>query len=183
MSNDPILAVASRSPDNSSARADPHGALHIETYNSGSGSASAFLFRRELNTFVARPWRARQARARIISTGWFIALFQASKAGQAWQPPRTVGTNRVPVNSIYFLGWLARPRVRGGGPIIGSYARRVNTEEGWRSRRGREGARRTEELFSFCSFFSRTKERGNYGFLVHHGLIGRRCLGRINYAR
>lgn len=39
-------------------------------------------------------------------------------------------------------------------------------ERGWRrNKREREGRRRTEELFLLCSFFSRTKERGNYGFL------------------
>lgn len=144
---------------------DPHRGLHIETYN--SGSASAFLFRRELNTFRSEAVASKaSSRARIISTGWFIALFQASKAGQPWQP--RMDPDRVPVNSIYFLGWLARPGVRGGGPIIRSYARTEWTQrerEDGGEIREREGRRRTEELFLLCSFFSRTKERGNYGFL------------------
>ena len=135
---------------------DPHRGLHIETYN--SGSASAFLFRRELNTFRSEAVASKaSSRARIISTGWFIALFQASKAGQPWQ--RRMDPDRVPVNSIYFLGWLARPGVRGGGPIIRSYARTEWTqrerERGWRrNKRERGEAQNGGVILALLVFFS-----------------------------
>lgn len=56
-------------------------------------------------------------------------------------------------------------------------------EDGGEIRERERGGAERRSYSCSARFFLERRNEETMGFFVHHGLIGRRCLGRINYAR